>query len=162
MQRRNHLLLAHVKVSMKYQWIWQVFRPLFLNDDRRISCTWWRRRANSIIFLPIIELSIPSTNFWLIWVMFSPNPSTDHLTAATLQKLCCMQQACTDCVCSSLRTTYSPSTDHLCSSISCGSWFRKLEDLLDSMFLSADGIHSEEVVLDEFGNQKIITQILYC
>jgi hypothetical protein len=30
------------------------------------------------------------------------------------------------------------------------------------MFLSADGIHSEEVVLDEFGNQKIITQILYC
>jgi hypothetical protein len=33
----------------------------------------------------------------------------------------------------------------------------KLEDLLVSM-LSADGIHSEEVVLNEFGNQKIIAQ----
>jgi hypothetical protein len=27
--------------------------------------------------------------------------------------------------------------------------------------LSADGIHLEEVVLNEFGDQKIITQILY-
>ncbi len=149
----NHLLLAHVKGSLKHLWDLAAVQAFFLNDDR-ISCT-WRRRANSIILLPIERRSIPSLLFLtLSELILSPNSSTDHLQLIATTESLLHAAGLHLCLFLLPRTTPHQQIDHLCSSTMRQSWFRKTRRSCALDVLSADGIHSQEVVLHEFGDQK--------